>query len=385
MATYRNLGFDEACDLLGVRERRLESQIIERNRDLEFEPTSPADKDRHVGFGARILGQPVEVDPTARSRILREFGMNDCAGVLPQGLLVQALNHLVWSRLCEAGSLKVWHDSSGRLLHLDWSYRQRPRLSGTHAFRTAFAAIPMRNDHTVRRPTVLSLADLPTRVEVAADCQKTRDTAPDDPSHGGVMLRHSEMGAVRTTLSATIYRAICWNYLVFGPSESDLIYVGTARIPLGLNDLAGSLAGRLGGLLNRIRRLAYVPCLPMSQALPIMQLRWDLAQETSEALLEGDTAPANDYEGRSEGGYLYHVLNCFTWVTTHRRAKMPQRDCTVLSGLADSLLMEESPLQRILQADVKAATPTRRFRLPPMFRQTEWVRIQGRHTAPQHP
>jgi len=369
VATYQNLGFDEACDLLGERERRLGSQIVERHRDLEFEATSPANKGRQASFSARILGQLAEVDPTARSHILKEFGMSDCAGVLPQGLLMQALNHLVWSRLGKVGSLKLWHDSDGRLLHLDWNYRQRPCLSGIHAFRTAFTAIPMRNHHSVRRPTVLSLADLPTRFEAAVDCQKTRDTAPDDPSHGGVMLRHSEMGAVRTSLSATIYRAACWNVLVFGPSESNLIYVGTARIPLGLNDLAGNLASRLGGLLNRIRRLACIPCLPMKQALPMINLRWDLAQETSEALLEGDTAPVNDYEGRSESGYLYHVLNCFTWVTTHRRAKIPPHDCKVLGGLTDSLLTADSPLQRILQADVQAAPALHRFRMPPTFQQ----------------
>jgi hypothetical protein len=296
-------------------------------------------------------------------------------------MLVQALNHLIQGRLRKVGGVKVWHDSSnGRLLHLDWSYRQRPCLSGIHAFRTAFTAIPMRNHKTVRRPAVLSLADLSTRVEVAVDCEKVREIAPDDASLGGVMLRHSEMGEAPTSLFATIYRAVCWNVLVLGPTESNPAYVGTARIPLGLNDLAGSLASRLGGLLNRIRRLTHIPCMPMTDAVPLIQLRWGLAQVTSDALLDTARTPLLVGMDLDDRGCLYHVLNCFTAVTTHRRPKIPQRDCRVLEGLSDSLLIQGSPLQRVLQADLQAGAsnggkgdaPSRRLPAHADVSETAW-------------
>ena len=105
MATYRNLGFDEACDLLVERERRLQSQIIERSRDLEFDLLPPTTKGRQVGFGARLLDQRVEVGPAMRSRILRDFGMKDCADSIPRDVLVQALNHTIWGRLHKVGSV----------------------------------------------------------------------------------------------------------------------------------------------------------------------------------------------------------------------------------------------------------------------------------------
>ena len=369
MVTYRNLGFDEACDLLAERERRLGSHIIERHRDLEFEPTEEADGNQPTGLAARLLGKRIAVEPALVPRLLREFGMGPRATMMPQGVLLQALNHLVWSRLRETGGVKAWHDRDGRLLYLDWTFRQRPRCSSVSVFRSAFASIPMRNDHTVRRPAVLSLADLATRFEATVDCQKARETAPDDPSHGGVMLRHSEMGASRTALFATIYRAACWNVLVFGPSERCPIPVGRTRIPVKLGDVAGGLASRLGGLLNSIRRLARIPCLPMRLATPLLQVRWDLVQATVESLLEADDEPTNRYSGWPEVGYLYHAFNCLTWATTHRRAAIPPRDGIVLSRLSDSLLMHDSPLQRVLQADLQAVPVTRRFRVPPALRQ----------------
>ena len=368
MATYCNLGFDEACDLLAERERRLESQIIERHRDLEFEPTAAVDRGRPTGLAARVLGKRIAVEPASVARLLGEFGMGPRAALMPQGVLLQALNHLVWSRLRETGGVKAWHDRDGRLLYLDWTFRQRPRCSSVNVFQSAFAAIPMRNDRTVRRPAVMSLADLHTRFEATVDCQKVRETAPDDPSHGGVMLRHSEMGAARTALFATIYRAACWNVLVFGPSERCPIPVGRTQIPVRLGDVAGGLASRLGGLLNSIRRLARVPCLPMRLAAPVLQVRWDLAQATVESLLEADDEPTNHYSDWPERGYLYHAFNCLTWVTSHRRAAIPPRDGIVLSRLSDSLLMHDSPLQRVLQADLQAVPVTRRFRVPPALR-----------------
>jgi len=362
VATYQNLGFDEACDLLAERERRLESQIIERHRDLEFEPTEPADRSRLTGLTARVLGKRTAVEPALIHRLLGDFGMGSPSTMMPQGVLLQALNHLVWRRLRETGGVKAWHDRNGRLLHLDWTFRQRPRRSSVSVFQSAFAAIPMRNDHTVRRPAVLSLTDLSTRFEATVDCKKVRETAPDDPSRGAVMLRHSEMGATRTALFATIYRTACWNVLMFGPSETCPIRVAAAHIPFGLQDAAGGVASRLGGLLNSIRRLARIPCLPMRLATPVLQVRWDLAQATVESLLGADDEPANRYSDWPEVGYLYHALNCLTWVTTHRRSAIPQRDGTVLSRLSDSLLMRDSPLQQVFQADLKAAPVTRRVR-----------------------
>jgi len=352
VATYRNLGFDEACDILTERHRRLESQTIERSRDLEIELMPPAAKGQRTAFGARVLGQHLQIGPATRSRILREFDMKECANAIPQSVVVQALNHLLSGRLRELGGVKVWHDSDGRLLHLDWNFRQKTQMDSIRMFRTAFGSVSMRNQHTVRRPAVSALADLPTRVEIAVDCQKVREPAPGDPCHGGVMLRHSEMGEVHTSFFATIYRAACWNWVVFGPSESTPVYVGTAQIPLGLNDLAGSLASRLGGLLNRIRRLTHMPCMPMELAVPSIQLRWGLAQVTSDALLDAGGDPLlGGYNGR-----LYGVLNCFTAVTTHRRGKIPQHDCRILEGLSDSLLIQESPLHQVLQEDLRAAS-----------------------------
>ena len=160
MATYRNLGFDEACDVLKERGRRLESQIVERDKDLEFEPTAPADREQPTGLTARVLGRRIDVEPATADRMLRELGLGPKAATMPQGLLVQALNHLTWRRLGETGGVRVWHESDGRLLHLDWGYGQRTRMDSLQLFRTAFTAINMRNQHAVRRPKVLSLSDL---------------------------------------------------------------------------------------------------------------------------------------------------------------------------------------------------------------------------------
>lgn len=355
MATYRNLGFDEACDVLSERKRRLESQIIERSSDLEFEPMPSATEGQKIGFGARLLGKRVEVGLAMRSRMLIDNGLKDCADSIPMDVLMQALNHTMWGRLRKAGSVKVWHDRDGRLLHLDWSQAQKEHVDSVRVFRAAFSSVNMQNHHTVRRPGVLALADLSTRVEVTVDCEKVREIAPSDPCHGSVKLCHSEMDAAPTSLFAAIYRPICWNYLVLGSSRSDLVRVGTAQIPLDLDNVAGSLASRLGGLLNRVRRLTSQRCMPIELAVPVIQLRWGLAQETAGAMLDTVRNPFLIGMDVTDEGCLYHVLNCFTAVTTHRRGNIPQRDCSVLEGLSDSLLIQGSPVQRVLQQDLRAA------------------------------
>jgi hypothetical protein len=353
MATYRNLCFDEACDVLKERGRRLESQIVERERDLGFEPAA-ASESAAPTLAARLLGQRITVEPATTEGLVRAVGLGHQAAALPQALLAQALNHVTHRSLGEAGGVQVWYDSDGRLLHLDWGYRQRTRMDSLQLFRTAFTAINMRNQHAVRRPRVLSLSDLPTSIEATADCDKVRDIVPGDPSYGSIMLRHSEMGAIRSSLSATVWRAVCSNVMVFGPSESYITYVGTERIALGLNEVVGDIASRLGGLLNRMRRLRRIPCMPMALGVPVIQFRWDLAKATADALLNADSNLPFDYMGSSDGCCLYHVLNCLTAVTTHRRTKIPQRDRSVLSGLSDSLLIQGSPLQQVLQEDLRA-------------------------------
>lgn len=136
--------------------------------------------------------------------------------------------------------------------------------------------------------------DQPTHVEVTADCEKVREVLPEDTLLGGVMLRHSEMGAAPTTLYASIFRAWCYNQFVYGFSKTDPRYVGEMRLPIGLADLAGDLAGNLGGLLNRMRRLAHQPCVGISEAALILQSRWELSPVTSDALVEMATHPKID-------------------------------------------------------------------------------------------
>ena len=353
MAIYHNLGFDDACDILGERKHRMESQIVERSGDMEFEPVSHDDDDQQTVFGACVLGQHLTIAPAARGKLLRDLGLKDCADALPQTMLVEALNHVIASRLRQVGNVKIWHDSEGRLIHVDWAYRQRANMDSVGVFRTAFHSISMNNQHTIRRPGVLVLADLPTHVDVTADCDKVREVMPFDTLLGGVMLRHSEIGATPTSLFATIFRSFCLNVFKYGVNKSATRYVGDMRIPVGMNDLAGGLASGLGGLLNRMRRLAYQPCLATDEAMPLIQCRWDLSQVTADSLLEMTNDPFVGKHPEEEQGCLYDVLNTFTAVTTHRREKIPQGDCGVLERLSDSLLTGDSPLQRLLQQDLR--------------------------------
>lgn len=367
MTTYHNVGFDDACDILSERTHHMDWQIVAQRGDLEFTLGTPLE-DGSAVFDLRVLGQRLEIAPAARTKLLRELGLQEIAGALPPSMLAEALNHLLGNRLRTVGDAKVWHDHAGRLIYLDWEHRRRAPIDGVTAFRTTFSAISMKNRRTLRRPTVMVLNDQPTHVEVTADCEKVREVLPEDTLLGGVMLRHSEMGAAPTTLYASIFRAWCYNQFVYGFSKTDPRYVGEMRLPIGLADLAGDLAGNLGGLLNRMRRLAHQPCVGISEAALILQSRWELSPVTSDALVEMATHPKI---GNTRWGYedtsLYDMLNAFTAVTTHRREQIPHQDCQTLEQLADLLLRGDSSLPEVLkdrQSSELAIAPPERDRLP---------------------
>jgi len=357
MTRYYNLEFDDACDILQERTHRQESQIVERGGDFTFEPVEGNATAQPTTLRACLLGEHLEVAPATRSKLLQDFGLRECAASLPPAMLTEALNHVMAHRLHTGGSVKVWHDTAGRLIHIDWTYRQRVNMESVEAFRSTFHAISMKNHHTLRHPGVLVLADQPTHVDITTNCEKVREVMPSDTLLGGVMLRHSETGVTPTTLYATIFRAFCRNQLVYGFSKSDPRYLGDLRIPVGLNDIAGGLASGLGSLLNRMRRLAHQPSIATEEAMPIIQTRWNLAPITADTLLE----MANDqYLGHtvSRGGCLYDILNTFTAVTTHRHGNIPHDDCQVLEQLSDALLSEGNPLQRLLCRDMRCPDET---------------------------
>ncbi|OPZ83994.1 MAG: hypothetical protein BWY76_02038 [bacterium ADurb.Bin429] len=355
MTRYFNLEFDEACDILNERTQRQQSQCIAHAGDLTFDPVADHQDGQAVMLTARLLGHRLKIGPATYRKLLQDFGLKDCADALPPAVLAKTLNHLVAHRLRTRGDVRVWHDSAGCLIYLDWMYCQRANMDSVETFRTAFHAISMKNRYTLRRPRVLVLDDLPTHVEVTADCDKGREAMPYDTLLGGVMLRHSEMGVAPTSLYAAIFRAVCSNQLIYGYQKTDPRYLGEMRLPIRLNDVASGLAGSLGSLLNRMRRLTHHPCIEIDEAVPIIQNRWSLSSETADALV----GMANDrYLGIASSlswgrqSCLYDVLNTFTAVTTHRHGRIPQADYQVLTQLSDSLLTEDSAIQRLLECDL---------------------------------
>lgn len=376
MSIYHNIGYDDACDILVERKHRIGSQIIAQNWDMEFESVSPIENTAQKNIGVRILGQHLEVASATRNKLIRDIGFQDCADSLPQSMLIEALNHVMANRLRKVGSVKVWHDSEGRLINLDWGYQQQAHMDSVSAFQSAFHTISMKNQHTIRRPMVSVLVDQSTHIDVTTDCNKVREVMPYDTVLGGVMLRHSETGTTPTMLYASIFRSFCRNQFRAGFSKKDPRYLGDMHIPVGLNDIANGLACGLGSLLNSMHRLVKQPCIDINEVIPLVQHRWNLSQVTADKM-QGMTnfeyvgtqsrpfwvssfdelRPDHHIEWQENTDYsfqysLYDVLNNFTAVTTHQRGRIPASDCNVLERLSDSLLMDNSPLQRLLQQDL---------------------------------
>lgn len=350
MSRYYNLGFDDTCDILNERKNRQYSLIVADIKDMQFVPLSNCSIAGE--FTIMLFGKGLEVAPAMRNKLINDFGLKQFVGVLSASFFLEAMNQILQSRLLKYGRVKVWYDNSGRLIHIDWDYLKRRNFAMVETFRSTFQSVSMRNSHTIRRPKVLVLDDLPTHVEVTSDCEKVRDFLPEDTLMGGVMLRHSEMGAQATSLYATIFRTFCSNQLIYGYSKKDPSYLGEWKMTVSLNDLAGGLASSLGSMLNSIRWLEEQNCLTTEEAIPIIKARWSLAQQTANSMFDMANAYKMGFINRSGGASLYEILNNFTAVTTHQRNQIPEDDCRIIEELTDSLLTPASPLQRLLQQDI---------------------------------